>query len=73
MIEAGGYSRLLAFAQKWEKPVLPIKGADLSALGAVPGPRIGAALKALEDEWIDSGFTLARDALLERAAHVLKA
>ncbi|MGB5801579.1 MAG: CCA tRNA nucleotidyltransferase, partial [Mesorhizobium sp.] len=65
MIEAGGYSRLLAFAQKWEKPVLPIKGADLSALGAVPGPRIGAALKALEDEWIDSGFTLARDALLE--------
>ncbi|MGB3897823.1 MAG: CCA tRNA nucleotidyltransferase [Mesorhizobium sp.] len=73
MIEAGGYSRLLAFAQKWEKPVFPVRGADLSGLGATPGPRIGATLRTLENEWIDSGFTLARDALLERAAHLLKA
>ena len=65
---AGGYSRQLAFAEKWQKPVFPVKGADLSALGAVPGPKLGAALKALENDWIESGFTLTRGDLLERAA-----
>ena len=73
MIQAGGFSRLLAFAGKWEKPVFPVKGADLTALGASPGPKLGAILKNLEKEWIGSGFALDRDALLERAAEALKA
>jgi poly(A) polymerase len=73
MIQAGGFSRLLAFAGKWEKPVFPVKGADLTALGASPGPKLGAILKNLEKEWIGSGFTLDRDALLERAAEALRA
>jgi tRNA nucleotidyltransferase/poly(A) polymerase len=68
MMEAGGLSRLLGFAQKWERPVFPLKGADLTALGYQPGAKLGAALKALESEWIDAGFTLDRGALLERAA-----
>lgn len=71
MMEAGGFSRQLAFAQKWEKPVFSIKGADLAALGATPGPKLGAVLKALENEWIESGFSLERGALLERAAKAL--
>ncbi len=73
MMEAGGYSRLLSFAQKWEKPVFPIKGADLSALGAAPGPKIGTVLKTLENDWIESGFTLRRGVLVKRAAQLLKA
>lgn len=73
LIQAGGFSRLLAFALKWEKPVFPVKGADLTALGASPGPKLGAILKNLEKEWIGSGFSLDRDALLERAAEALKA
>ena len=72
MVAAGGYSRLLGFAEKWQRPVFPIKGADLSALGAVPGPKIGTVLKTLEEGWIASAFTLPRDALLERAAHLLE-
>ncbi|MHA6686559.1 CCA tRNA nucleotidyltransferase [Mesorhizobium sp. A556] len=71
MIEAGGFSRLLAYAQKWEKPVFPIKGADLAALGAAQGPELGATLTALENDWIESAFTLDRSALLERAAKAL--
>jgi tRNA nucleotidyltransferase/poly(A) polymerase len=71
MIEAGGFSRLLAYAQKWEKPVFPVKGADLTALGAAPGPELGAMLTALENDWIESAFTLDRGALLERAAKAL--
>jgi poly(A) polymerase len=67
LAEAGGFSRQLAFALKWERPAFPVKGADLAALGAVPGPKLGGLLNALEKEWIDSGFALDRATLLARA------
>lgn len=69
LLEAGGYSRLLRFAEKWQKPIFPIKGGDLLALGTAKGPEIGALLGELETHWVETGFTLPRDALLERAAH----
>ena len=72
MIEAGGISRLLAFADKWKRPEFPVKGGDLKQLGLPAGPRLGAVLKSLEAEWIASGFTLDRDALLSRAAAAAK-
>ncbi|TPJ81306.1 CCA tRNA nucleotidyltransferase [Mesorhizobium sp. B2-6-2] len=71
MMEAGGFSRLLNFTLRWEKPVFPIKGADLTALGASPGQKLGATLKNLEKEWVESGFTLERGVLMERAAQAL--
>ena len=67
MMEAGGLSRLLAFAGKWQRPVFPLKGADLAVLGMASGPKLGQTLKALETAWIESGFALGREALLERA------
>ena len=73
MMEAGGFSRLLGFALKWERPVFPVRGADLTELGAPPGPKLGATLKNLEREWADSGFTIDRGALLKRAAKALEA
>ncbi|MET3581572.1 tRNA nucleotidyltransferase/poly(A) polymerase [Mesorhizobium robiniae] len=72
LLEAGGFSRLLAFAGRWKKPVFPLKGADLTTLGASPGPKLGATLKNLENEWIESGFALDRGALLGRAAEALE-
>uniref|UniRef100_UPI00177DE5EF CCA tRNA nucleotidyltransferase n=1 Tax=Mesorhizobium mediterraneum TaxID=43617 RepID=UPI00177DE5EF len=72
LLEAGGFSRLLAFAGKWKKPDFPLKGADLTTLGASPGPKLGATLKNLENEWIESGFALDRGALLKRAAEALE-
>jgi poly(A) polymerase len=72
LAEAGGYARLLSFAQEWEKPEFPVRGADLTAIGFTPGPKLGAALRALETAWVDSGFRLDRDALIERAAERLK-
>ena len=73
MMEAGGYSRLLGFAAKWERPVFPVNGGDLAALGVAKGPKMGDMLRALESAWVDSGFALERGALLERAAESLKA
>lgn len=72
MIEAGGYSRLLSFLERWQRPELPLKGGDLLELGGEEGPRLGAALKELEDAWIESGFALDGGALRARAAELLK-
>ncbi|QND62965.1 CCA tRNA nucleotidyltransferase [Mesorhizobium loti] len=73
LLEAGGFSRLLAFAAKWEKPLFPLKGTDLTALGATPGPKLGEILRNLEAEWVEAGFAPDRDALVKRAAEALKA
>ena len=72
LLEAGGFSRLLKFAENWKAPEFPLKGGDVLKLGATAGPNVGQLLKGLEDEWADSGFTLDRGALLERAAQRLK-
>jgi poly(A) polymerase len=61
----GHLSSLLSLAKKWEKPSLPIKGADLLASGMMPGPAMGEKLAALEALWIESGFKLTRSELLE--------
>lgn len=68
LVEAGGLSKLLKFAQKWQKPQFPLKGADLQAIGIAAGPEMGKLLKRLEEEWVEHDFRLDGDALLERAA-----
>jgi len=66
--QAVAYARLLSLAEHWKAPVFPIKGGDLAELGMPAGPKLGALLRALEKAWVDSDFTLGRDALLKRAA-----
>lgn len=65
--EAELLAGLLAAAQQWASPDFPIGGDDLKEIGVEPGRRMGALLKRLEDEWIGSGFALARVELIERA------
>jgi poly(A) polymerase len=59
-------SSALAHAAQWTRPRFPVTGHDLIAAGAAPGPDLGARLEAIEDAWIASGFTLTREALLDR-------
>jgi poly(A) polymerase len=68
LVEAGGYSRLLKFAEKWTAPKFPLKGADLQKIGVPDGPEMGKLLKRLEEEWIEADFRPDGGALLERAA-----
>ena len=68
---AAGFSRLLRKAESWERPQLPIRGADLIAQGARQGPQLGRLLWRLEEEWIDSGFALDRGALMARADELM--
>ena len=39
---------------------------DLIAAGMAPGPEIGRMLRQIEDWWLASGFSLAKDDLLKR-------
>ena len=70
---ADAYRHLLDVAETWKKPLFPVRAGDLKALGVKDGPALGALLRSLEDEWIESGFQLGRDALTRRAAKFLKA
>ena len=65
------YARLLAFLKRWRKPEMPVTGNDLLAAGMMPGKGLGTILKRVEDEWVDSNFSLSRDALLKRAAELV--
>jgi tRNA nucleotidyltransferase/poly(A) polymerase len=67
LMEAGQFSKLLAVADNWQRPMFPLTGADLKALGVREGAALGALLRRLEDCWIDSGFVLRRDALIDAA------
>lgn len=40
----------------WQPPRLPLGGGALIARGLEPGPRVAAALKRIEAEWIAAGF-----------------
>lgn len=52
--EAGVH--LLALAEQWTPPRLPVGGRELAKLGVEPGPETGRLLKAFEDSWIADDF-----------------
>ena len=53
---AGDARRLLALAESWTRPKLPIGGRDLARMGVGPGPETGRLLKAFEEGWIADDF-----------------
>ena len=62
---------LLAQADAWPVPTLPIAGKDLRALGVPSGPALGDLLKQIEAWWIAGDFRADRAACLERARTLL--
>jgi tRNA nucleotidyltransferase/poly(A) polymerase len=61
--ELAGFAARL---EAWDMPQMPIKGADLLERGFKKGPDLGDKLKRIEEIWIESDFSLGRDALLEQ-------
>lgn len=57
---------LLARAEAFVVPQMPIAGGDLVKAGVPAGPDVGRLLKALEDEWVGSNFSYDRNRLLEK-------
>lgn len=67
LMAAAGWRRLLDILQGWKRPAFPVGGADLIAHGIKPGKEMGEKLSALERRWIESGFRLSREELLDEA------
>lgn len=53
---AGRWRAALLYLRAAEEPRLPFSGADLLARGVPNGRAIGAALKDLQQRWIEAGF-----------------
>jgi poly(A) polymerase len=63
---AAPYDAMIATARNWPAPTLPVKGADVTALGVAPGPEVGQLLTAIEGWWIAGDFQANRDETLAR-------
>lgn len=63
--------RLLALADGWTRPRLPVGGRDIARLGVEPGPETGRLLKAFEDAWVAEDFPATGHT--ERLAALVKA
>ena len=72
MTKTGRLSALLARAEKFERPLFPLSGADVLAAGLAPGPKVGEALKQLEETWIGSNFSFDRAKLLARLDDLIR-
>ncbi len=64
--DAGAIRAMLATAAAWEDPALPVKGADVAALGVPVGPEVGRRLTAVEAWWQDGDYRADRAETLER-------
>jgi poly(A) polymerase len=61
---ANDWRRLIASADDWHPPELPVRGADVIHLGVAEGPRVGEIMAAIEAWWIDGDFAADRDTTL---------
>jgi poly(A) polymerase/tRNA nucleotidyltransferase (CCA-adding enzyme) len=62
----------LRLAALREAPVFPLLGRDALALGAPPGPALGAMLRALEEWWLAGDCTATREDCLAELARRLR-
>jgi len=65
------WRKLADLPARWTAPLFPLRAADFIARGMPPGPRLGAALRAAEQAWVDADFPddrAAIEAIAERAA-----
>ncbi len=61
------WQTMAALARDATPRTFPLRGRDLIALGAVPGPALGVLLTEIEDAWVAGGFQLDRAGLLDLA------
>ncbi len=50
------WKALMDEMSEWTRPLLPISGEDVIAIGVTPGPQVGEVLREVETWWVDSDF-----------------
>jgi poly(A) polymerase len=64
---------LLALADSWQRPEMPLNGHEVMAAGVPNGPDIGRIMAEVEEWWIDSDFTDDKFSIIERLKAVVQA
>ncbi len=64
---------LLAMAQSWQRPKLPLSGEEVIAAGVPEGEEVGRVMREVEDWWVDADFTDDRFSIIERLKAVVQA
>lgn len=64
---------LLAMADSWERPELPLTGSMIKAAGVPEGPEIGRVRREVEEWWVDSDFIDDEFSIIERLKAVVQA
>lgn len=57
---------LVAHAQMWTPPKLPLSGDEVMAAGVPAGPKVGLVMREVEDWWIDADFPDDKLSVIER-------
>ncbi len=73
LAETASFRRLLARAEKWQRPVFPLNGADVLKAGVAPGPQVGELLSQLENFWVERNFSVDRATLVARLETLVRA
>jgi poly(A) polymerase len=64
---------LIAMAESWRRPKLPLSGAQVMHAGVPAGPDVGRVLAEVEEWWIDADFTDDEFSIVERLKAVVQA
>lgn len=64
---------LLAMADSWDRPELPLTGSMIKAAGVPEGPEVGRVRAEVEEWWIDADFTEDEFSIIERLKAVVQA
>src|SRR5262245_33236992 len=64
--KAHQWRALLAHAQMWKPPRLPLTGDEIMAAGVPPGPKVGEVMREVEAWWIDADFPDDKLSIIER-------
>lgn len=72
LADSASFHRLLARAEKWQRPVFPLNGADVLKLGIPAGPKVGEVLAELEAFWVERNFSVERATLVARLESMVR-
>ena len=64
--KAQQWRALVAHAQMWKPPRLPLTGDEVMAAGVPAGPKVGIIMREVEDWWIDAEFADDKLSIIER-------
>lgn len=64
---------LLALADSWQRPEMPLSGHEVMAAGVPNGPDVGRIIAEVEEWWIDSDFIDDKFSIIERLKAVVQA